>query len=91
MVDVRNEGALAARNAVNFTELFLGMSFFIIVAGVLLTVLIYSLHFSRRSAETALLSGLGFSAKRIIRLRFAESSLVIIMGSISRFFAGDPL
>jgi putative ABC transport system permease protein len=83
VVDVRDEGAVAAKNAIDFTELFLGMSFFIIVAGILLTVLIYSLHFSRRSAETALLSGLGFSAKRIIRLRFAESSLVILLGSIA--------
>jgi ABC-type antimicrobial peptide transport system permease subunit len=82
VVDVRNDGALAAKNAVDFTELFLGMSFFIIVSGVLLTMLIYSLHFSKRSAETALLSGLGFSAKRIIRLRFAESSLVILSGSM---------
>jgi putative ABC transport system permease protein len=88
VVEVHNEGALAAKNAVNFTELFIGMSFFIIVAGVLLTVLIYSLHFSRRSAETALLSGLGFSAKAIIRLRFAESSLVILMGSIAGSLLG---
>jgi putative ABC transport system permease protein len=88
VVNVREEGALAAGNAVNFTELFLGMSFFIILAGVLLTTLIYSLHFNRRSSETALLSGLGFSAKRIIRLRFTESSLVIIMGSIAGALLG---
>jgi putative ABC transport system permease protein len=88
VVDVRNEGVIATQNAVDFTELFLGMSFFIIMAGVLLTVLIYSLHFSRRSPETALLSGLGFSAKMIIRLRFAESSLVILMGSIAGSLLG---
>ena len=88
VVDVRNEGAMAAKNAVNFTELFLGMSFFIIMAGVLLTVLIYSLHFSGRSAETALLSGLGFGTKSIIRLRFAESSLVILMGSLAGSLLG---
>ncbi len=88
VVDVRNEGALAARNAVNFTELFLGMSFFIIVAGGLLTVLIYTLHFNRRSSETALLSGLGFGVNMIIRLRFAEASLVILMGSIAGSLLG---
>ncbi len=88
VVDVRNEGTLAARNAVDFTELFLGMSFFIIITGLMLTVLIYSLHFSRRAAETALLSGLGFSANRIIRLRFAETSLVIILGSMAGSLLG---
>jgi putative ABC transport system permease protein len=88
VVDVQNEGARAAKNAIDFTELFLGLSFFVIVAGVMLTVLIYSLHFSRRSAETALLSGLGFSPKMIISLRFAESSLVILLGSIAGSLLG---
>ncbi len=88
VVEVRNEGALAAKNGVNFTELFLGMSFFVIVAGVLLTVLIYSLHFNGRITETALLSGLGFGTKTIILLRFAESSLVILMGSITGALLG---
>jgi putative ABC transport system permease protein len=88
VVDVRNEGALAARNGVDFTELFLGMSFFIILAGLLLTVLIYTLHFNRRSAETALLRGLGFGTNMIVRLRFAESSLVILLGSIAGSLLG---
>ncbi len=79
---------MAARNAVNFTELFLGMSIFVIAAGVLLTVLIYSLHFTGRSPETALLSGLGFSNKKIIRLRFAETSMVIVLGSIAGSLLG---
>ena len=83
VVDLLEEGITAAGNSVNFTELFLGMSFFVIAAGILLTVLIYSLHFSRRSSESALLSSLGFSEKRILRLRLAESSLVIVTGSIA--------
>jgi ABC-type antimicrobial peptide transport system permease subunit len=88
VVDVRNEGARAAKNAIDFTELFLGLSFFVIVASIMLTVLIYSLHFSRRSAETALLSGLGFNSKSIIRLRFAESSIVMLLGSIAGSLLG---
>lgn len=88
VIDLRREGNEAAKNAVDFTELFLGLSFFIIIAGVMLTVLIYSLHFSRRGAETALLSGIGFSPKQIIRLRFAEASLVIFTGSIAGALLG---
>jgi putative ABC transport system permease protein len=88
VMDVRGEGNRAAGNAVDFTELFLGMSFFIIVAGVLLTVLIYTLHFNRRSSETALLSSLGFEKKMIVRLRLLESSLVILSGSIAGALLG---
>jgi putative ABC transport system permease protein len=88
VVDVHGDGAMAAGNAVDFTELFLSLSFFIIAAGILLTALIYSLHFNRRSSETALLSGLGFSQRRIILLRLLESSLVIFMGSIAGSLLG---
>lgn len=88
VVDVRSAGMSAAGNAVNFTELFLGMSFFVIAAGLLLTVLLYSLHFSRRSPETALLSGLGLSFKKILMLRVSESLLVILAGSIAGALLG---
>ncbi|HEX2394915.1 MAG TPA: FtsX-like permease family protein, partial [Bacteroidales bacterium] len=88
LVDVRGAGMSAAENAVNFTELFLGMSFFVIAAGLLLTVLLYSLHFDRRSPETALLSGLGLSNKKILILRISESSLVILAGSIAGALLG---
>jgi ABC-type antimicrobial peptide transport system permease subunit len=88
VIDVHHEGASAAENAVNFTELFLGLSFFIIGAGMLLTILIYSLHFDRRSSETALLKGFGFSAGTIIRMRFMESALVIVAGSIAGSLLG---
>jgi putative ABC transport system permease protein len=88
VLDVRHEGVTAAQNAVDFTELFLSLSFFVIAAGMLLTMLIYSLHFSRRSGETALLSGLGFGQKQIVWLRLAESSLVIITGSIAGSLLG---
>lgn len=88
VIDAYQEGASAAENAVNFTELFLGLSFFIIGAGILLTVLIYSLHFDRRSSETALLKGLGFSAGTIIRMRFMESALVILLGSVAGSLLG---
>ncbi len=88
VLNVREEGIKAVKNAVDFTELFLGMSFFIILAGILLTVLIYSLHFRRRRPETALLRGLGFSTKKIIHLRIAETVLIVLMGSIAGTFLG---
>lgn len=88
VVHVRGDGMSAADNAVNFTGLFLGMSFFVIAAGLLLTVLIYSLHFNRRSSETALLSGLGLSRNSIVGMRIAETLLVILSGSIAGALLG---
>ncbi|HLO60176.1 MAG TPA: ABC transporter permease [Bacteroidales bacterium] len=81
IVQVRKESMNATENSVNFTELFLGMSFIVIAAGLLLSVLLFSLHFDRRSAETALLSALGYSQKRITGMRMVEASFVILSGS----------
>lgn len=85
---VHQQGIRAATSGVDFGELFLSMSFFIIVAGILLTVLIYSLNTESRSQETGILSGLGFSKRQIIRIRFSESLITIIIGSILGAFAG---
>lgn len=83
VMDVRQEGTRTVENAVDFTGLFLGMSFFIIVAGILLTVLLYALHMNMRAGESSLLSGLGFPVRTIIRLRWAETSIVILLGSLA--------
>ena len=84
---VYQEGKDAATNSVDFGELFLSLSFFVIAAGVLLTLLLYGLSTESRKEETGILSALGFSKKQIICFRFAEYLLVIFFGS----FAGAAL
>jgi ABC-type antimicrobial peptide transport system permease subunit len=88
VIPVYSEGMAAANNAIDFGELFLGLSFFIILAAVILLLLIYSLGTSARSSETALLSGLGLSRGLLLRLRISESAVIIILGSIGGALAG---
>lgn len=88
IVATHGEGVNAANNSVNFTELFLSLSFFIIVAAILLIMLIFSLHTDKRSEETAILCGLGFQRKTIFYVRFLEPALVILAGSIVGAFLG---
>jgi ABC-type antimicrobial peptide transport system permease subunit len=88
VIPVFSEGLFSAGNSVDFGELFLGLSFFIIAASLLLIVLIFSLNTISRSVETALLSGLGLSAKLILRIRIAESFVVILTGCIFGAVAG---
>lgn len=82
VIATRNEGTSAASNAVNFSELFVSLSFFIIVAGILLIVLMFSLHMESRSSEIATLSGLGISRKTILHLKITETAVVIGIGSV---------
>ncbi|PXY02640.1 hypothetical protein DF185_00665 [Marinifilum breve] len=79
---VRNEGKRAASNMVDFGGLFLSLSFFIIAAAILLTVLIYSLNLDNRNEETGILLGLGFNKSKIIAIRIYESIITVILGGI---------
>ncbi|MFN8205997.1 MAG: FtsX-like permease family protein [Bacteroidales bacterium] len=88
VVPVYSEGLAAAANAIDFGQLFLGLSFFIILAAIMLLLLIYSLATSARASETALLSGLGINRRLLLKLRISESAVVIILGSICGALAG---
>ena len=80
--DVYTEGKLAAINSTDFGGLFLSLSFFIIVAALLLTALLFSLHAQKRMAETAVMAALGFRKNQIIRILFLETIMVVLVGSI---------
>ncbi len=81
-VAVKQEGYLAANSGVSFGELFLSLSFFVIVAGILLTALLYSLNSESRKSEIGLLSALGFTKKQVLRIQIFESLLVAVIGGL---------
>jgi len=82
VLPVYSEGLVSSGNGVDFGQLFLGLSFFIIASGILLIVLIFSLNTASRSTETALLSGLGLAPALILRIRIAESFVIVFFGSL---------
>jgi ABC-type antimicrobial peptide transport system permease subunit len=79
--DVYTEGKTAAANSTDFGQLFLSLSFFIIVASLILISLLFSLHAHKRMAETGILSTLGFRKRDIILILFFEVFFVVIAGS----------
>lgn len=85
---VYSEGLASAGNGVDFGELFLGLSFFIISAAILLIVLIFSLNLSSREKETAIFSGLGLPRKMISKIRLAEAFAIVLPASIAGAFVG---
>ncbi|MCF8299120.1 MAG: ABC transporter permease [Saprospiraceae bacterium] len=87
-ISVRESGVKAASNSVDFGELFLSLSFFVILAGFLLTVLLYSLNIESRNIESGILAGLGFSKKQIIKLRISETLIITVLGGIAGAFIG---
>ena len=85
---VKKKGISAAKNMVDFGELFLSLSFFIIAAGILLTFLIYSFNTQSRAKESGILAGIGFNKKLIMKVRLWESVIVILSGGVLGVIAG---
>ncbi|MFC1477140.1 FtsX-like permease family protein [candidate division KSB1 bacterium] len=80
--DVKSEGLSASSQSVDFAQLFLGLSFFVIISALLLTGLLYVFNIEQRSGETGLFLALGFAKKSIKRLILLEGLILVIAGSV---------
>lgn len=81
-VPVWEAGKKAAANSVDFGELFLSLSFFLIVASLLLTGLLYGDYLRIRMKDIPLLISLGFDRWKIIGIFFREGLLMAILGTL---------
>jgi putative ABC transport system permease protein len=86
--DLKEEGLRASSQSVNFAQLFLGLSFFIIVAALLLTSLLFVFNTENRAEENGLFLALGFSTKAVRRLVLREGTILILIGSLLGAFVG---
>jgi len=82
LTNARSEGLNAARNGTDFSQLFLGLSFFLLVASIVLTSLLTLLNLKGRQAEIGTLVILGFNQNLIRKLLLAEGIIVAMFGAI---------
>ncbi len=75
-------GLAASREAVDFGQLFAGLSFFLIAAAVLLTALLFAFNVQQRAEETATLRALGFLPRTLRNLRIAEGLALAVAGTV---------
>ena len=86
--NIAAESASAASSPVDIASLFLSMSFFLILAAVALTAMLFRFNIEQRNHESGLLAALGIPAKKILRWRLLEGLVVVTMGStIGALFA----
>ncbi len=81
--EVREEGLRAARGGVNFGELFLGLSFFLLLAAIILTSLLFTLALGNRGPQVGTLLQLGFTRKKSGRLLAREAFLTALPGVVA--------
>ncbi|HEV8070649.1 MAG TPA: ABC transporter permease [Planctomycetaceae bacterium] len=74
---VKYTGVQAAAGSNDFSELFLGFSFFLILAATFLIGLIFRLGIERRGTTIGLLAAVGFTPRRL-RWLFLEEGLILV-------------
>jgi ABC-type antimicrobial peptide transport system permease subunit len=79
---VRDNGLKAARNGVDFSQLFLGLSFFLLVAALILTALLLLLNLESRQPQIGTLLMLGFTRNQIRNLLLFEGMIVAMVGAL---------
>lgn len=79
--ETRTKGYDAAGGGVDFSQLFGGLSFFLLVAGILLTVLLFLLNLESRAEQLRTLVVMGIPLKTIRRIMFTESMAVALAGA----------
>lgn len=79
---VRAEGLQAAVGANDFTQLFIGFSFFLILSAIILASLMFRLGLQRRISQLGVLNALGWPEARIQRVFLAEGLVVCFAGSV---------
>lgn len=85
---VKRQGLAAAAGTTPFSVLFLGFSFFIILAAVMLVAILFRLGIETRASQVGILLAIGWGQRRISRLFAVEGLLVAGLGGLVGVAAG---
>lgn len=78
---IRSQQLAAASGTTPFDALFLSLSFFVIVAALLLVTLLLKLSIEKRASQLGLLYAQGYAPSRVVSLLLREHVLVAIVGA----------
>jgi len=86
--NLRAEADAAVSNSFDFGSLFASMSFFLIVAALILSGLVFVFGIEQRSSQIGLLLALGFTRKRVRRLLLGEALILAVAGALLGLLGG---
>jgi len=79
---VRQQALTAVDQSQDFGGLFIGFSFFLIVAALLLMALLFQLGVEQRAREVGTLLAFGFTPKQVRNLLLGEGSAIALIGGV---------
>src|SRR5262249_53168867 len=85
---VLHQALTAVDQSQDFVGLFLGFSFFLIIAALILMALLFQFGLEQRSVEVGTLLALGFLPKQVRRLILAEGCALAFLGALLGTLAG---
>jgi len=78
---IRQQQLAAASGSTDFSGLFIGFSFFLILSALILLSLLFRLSIEQRTRQLGLLAALGFSPQRIRRIVLLEGITLSVIGT----------
>ena len=85
---VRAEALAAAEQSQDFGQLFLGFSWFLIVAALLLMAMLFQFGIEQRAPEVGTLLALGFTPRQVRRLLLLEGGALALVGGLIGVIGG---
>lgn len=85
---VRERAIAAASQSQDFGQLFLGFSFFLVVAALLLVALLFQFGIEQRTSEVGTFLATGYTARQVARLLLYEGAALALFGSLLGAAAG---
>jgi putative ABC transport system permease protein len=85
---VRQHALQAASQSQDFGGLFIGFSFFLILAALILMGLLFAFGLQQRAAEIGTLLAVGFRAKQVRRIFLLEGAALAFIGSVVGVIGG---
>ncbi|MCB1091388.1 MAG: ABC transporter permease, partial [Verrucomicrobiae bacterium] len=86
--DLPTEAASAVGNSFDFGQLFAYMSFFLIVAALILSGLVFVFGIEQRASQIGLLMALGFPRKQVRLFLLAEAAILSVVGALLGLLGG---
>jgi ABC-type antimicrobial peptide transport system permease subunit len=84
---IREQGIHAAENGTDFSGLFIGLSFFLLLASIILTALVFRLNLETRSTQVGLLDALGFRQNHVRSFYIWEGLVISALGAATGLIA----
>ena len=80
--DFKSRAEASVSSAVDFGGLFVGMSFFLILASLGLVAMLFQFCLLQRNRESALLGSIGVKGRSLLKWRLSEAVVILLTGSL---------